>query len=81
VPSVWPVVEMPDRICTVSDSLRGVTILDCPGRRRSKSGWMSASLKFQARRAAVHDDAHAAAVRFAPRRDAEQLSRKLLAMG
>jgi hypothetical protein len=31
--------------------------------------------KFQARRTTVHDDAHAAAMRFAPRRDAEQLSK------
>src|SRR4030095_15903901 len=42
VPRVWPS-KTPDRICTVSDSLRGVTILDCPGRRRSRSGWISAS--------------------------------------
>src|ERR1017187_2231068 len=31
--------------------------------------------KFQARRTAVHDDAHAAAMRFAPRREAEGLSK------
>src|SRR5436853_6253231 len=29
-----------------SDSLRGVVILDWPGRRRSRSGWMSASESF-----------------------------------
>src|SRR5450756_232415 len=38
---------MPERICTVSDSLRGVTILDWPGRRRSRSGWISASESFR----------------------------------
>src|SRR5258706_10752419 len=44
VPSVLPS-KVPDKIWTVSLSLRGVTILDCPGRRRSRSGWMSASVK------------------------------------
>src|SRR3954468_17679618 len=33
----------PDRICTVSDSWRCVTWREVPGRRRSSSGWMSAS--------------------------------------
>src|SRR6266478_4070005 len=46
VPSVWPL-NVPERICTVSLSLRGVTILDWPGRRRSRSGWMSASESFR----------------------------------
>src|SRR5207249_3473880 len=42
VPSVCPS-KTPDRILTVSDSLRCVTIALCPGARRSRSGWMSAS--------------------------------------
>ena len=58
----------------MSDSLRGVTILDWPGRRRSKIGLDVRLGEFQARRAAVHNHTHAAAVGFAPRRDAEQLS-------
>src|SRR4029453_11346464 len=42
VPVVWPSYT-PDRISTVSGSLRCVTWRDVPGRRRSSSGWMSAS--------------------------------------
>src|SRR5262245_57541765 len=42
VPSVWPS-KTPDRICTVSDSLRCETSALCPGARRSRSGWMSAA--------------------------------------
>src|SRR5689334_22680338 len=34
---------MPDKISTVSGSLRWVTCLEVPGRRRSSSGWMSAA--------------------------------------
>src|SRR5687768_8953633 len=43
VPSVFPS-NVPERICTVSVSLRGETIFDWPGRRRSRSGWRSASV-------------------------------------
>src|SRR5271169_221903 len=43
VPSVRPS-NVPERIWHVSLSLRGVTILLWPGRRRSRSGWMSASV-------------------------------------
>src|SRR6266511_2712302 len=42
VPRVCPS-KTPDRICTVSDSLRCDTRALCPGARRSRSGWMSAS--------------------------------------
>src|SRR5213594_4676826 len=42
VPSVCPS-NTPDRICTVSDSLRCDTSALCPGARRSRSGWMSPS--------------------------------------
>src|SRR6185295_13420726 len=42
VPVVWPS-NNPDKIWMVSDSLRGVVIFDWPGRRRSRSGWISAS--------------------------------------
>src|SRR4030095_5762063 len=42
VPSVTPS-KTPDRICTVSVSLRWVVIALWPGTRRSRSGWMSAS--------------------------------------
>ena len=41
-PSVWPS-NTPLRMRTVSDSLRWVTRWLCPGARRSRSGWMSAS--------------------------------------
>src|SRR5436309_8948830 len=43
VPSVRPS-NVPERIWTVSGSLRGDTMRDWPGRRRSRSGWMSASV-------------------------------------
>src|ERR1035441_4246973 len=43
VPSVLPS-KVPERICTVSLSLRGETIFDWPGRRRAKSGWVAASV-------------------------------------
>src|ERR1700722_17403830 len=43
VPSVRPS-KVPERIWQVSLSLRGVTILLWPGRRRSRSTWMSASV-------------------------------------
>jgi hypothetical protein len=36
VPSVTPSAT-PDRISQVSSSLRGVVMMDCPGRRRSSS--------------------------------------------
>ena len=42
VPRVLPP-NVPERICTVSGSRRGDTMRDWPGRRRSRSGWMSAS--------------------------------------
>src|SRR3954465_6984581 len=42
VPVVCPS-NRPDMIWIVSDSLRGVVIFDWPGRRRSKSGWISDS--------------------------------------
>src|SRR6185369_1563226 len=42
VPSVWPS-KTPERILTVSVSLRWVTRALWPGTRRSRSGWMSAS--------------------------------------
>src|SRR5512145_387722 len=42
VPSVLPS-KTPLRMRTVSDSLRCVTRWLCPGARRSRSGWMSAS--------------------------------------
>src|SRR5882672_3883249 len=42
VPNVLPS-KVPERIWTLSDSFRGETIFDWPGRRRSRSGWMSAS--------------------------------------
>src|SRR5215470_690332 len=42
VPSVCPSYT-PDRIFTVSDSLRWLTSALWPGARRSRSGWMSAS--------------------------------------
>ena len=42
VPVVLPSYT-PDRISTASASLRCVTWRDVPGRRRSSSGWMSAS--------------------------------------
>src|SRR5919106_1164031 len=42
VPSVWPS-KTPERIRTVSVSLRWVTRWLWPGARRSRSGWMSAS--------------------------------------
>src|ERR1044071_4857290 len=43
VPSVLPS-NVPERISTLSASLRGETIFDWPGRRRSRSGWISAGL-------------------------------------
>src|SRR5215475_5470595 len=42
VPSVCPS-NTPDRILTVSVSFRWLTSALCPGTRRSRSGWMSAS--------------------------------------
>src|SRR3989441_4074865 len=42
VPSVCPS-NTPDKIRTVSDSFRWETRALCPGARRSRSGWMSAS--------------------------------------
>jgi hypothetical protein len=42
-----------------------------------ESGWMSASVSAEARRAAVNDDADAAPVRFAPGGDAKQLSERI----
>src|SRR5262245_38647310 len=42
VPSVRPS-NTPDRMRTLSDSLRWVTSVLWPGARRSRSGWMSAS--------------------------------------
>src|SRR6185436_6363215 len=42
VPSVWPS-KTPERILTVSVSLRWVTRALWPGTRRSRSGWRSAS--------------------------------------
>src|SRR5271156_5517641 len=44
VPSVWPS-NVPERIWQVSLSLRGVTILLWPGRRRSRSTCTSASVR------------------------------------
>src|ERR1043166_4865066 len=44
VPSVLPS-KVPERIWTVSLSVRGVTMWKWPGRRRSRSGWISASVK------------------------------------
>lgn len=35
------VMVTPERISTISDSSRGVVIRDWPGRRRSRSRWMS----------------------------------------
>ncbi len=43
VPRVRPR-STPDKMVTVSDSLRGVVRCDAPGRRRSNCGWMSATL-------------------------------------
>src|SRR5574340_1534071 len=43
VPVVLPS-NTPERISTVSDSRRCVTWREVPGLRRSRSGWMSASL-------------------------------------
>ena len=42
VPVVRPS-KTPERIFTRSLSRRWVVYLDCPGRRRSRSGWMSVS--------------------------------------
>ena len=47
VPSVRPVAEIPDMICTVSDSLRGVTILDCPGGTFQGAGVKTVVLFFE----------------------------------
>ena len=49
----------------MSDSWRWVTWREVPGLRRSSSGWMSASDKRQARRAAVDHAADRRTVRFA----------------
>lgn len=43
VPVVSPD-SMPERISTWSASWRWVTILDCPGRRRSSSNWISSAV-------------------------------------
>lgn len=43
VPSVLPN-SVPERMVTLSDSLRGVVSVDWPGRRRVSCGWMSASV-------------------------------------
>ena len=76
VPSVLPS-NVPERICTVSDFLarRNDGRLARPATIQVR---LNVRLgKFQARRAAIHDHAHAAAMRFAPGRDAEQLAKHI----
>ena len=74
-PSVWPS-KTPERISARSGSSRGVVIALWPGRRRSRSRWISSTRQRQARRAAVDDDADAAAVRLAEGGDPKQMAER-----
>ena len=69
-----PCAITPDRILTVSGSWRWVTKRDWPGRRLSRSSWMSSSVSVMPRRAAIDHAADRRPMAFAEGRDAEEVA-------
>ena len=67
-------VRTPDRMRTSSGSRRCVTKRDWPGRRLSRSAWISASVKRMPGRAAVDHAAERRTVALAPGGDPKQMS-------